>query len=454
MHKFLYPIFLFVALGASLYAQESPIFNDNHIHFLDAKTHTPVLVVSDSILYSGYNFERKSISSLQNFKILDIHNPYKFNIKQKTFLVADGGGSVLEFKDDGFYRLDNSFPHRNQYFAAPFVYQDNIYLFGGYGLFSHKNLITKYNFKIGEWTEEQVTVGSKPTSRFKSFSIVLGDYLYVFDGMKKNPLKVQEHIRVQDHTVWQLHMPTMQWSQKGKYNPSYFGNETYVSFQAEGKLYLLYEKIYEIDLQNNKIKRFAFREWKGVKGIVYDSVTKKITYTYKLTNSGAYKVLSEPLSSFLGNLESENEFIENNTPLFTLSLIALFFLIIIWVVVKALKRRNIKKKHIIYNEKENRFYFNKSEIKLNMQEKDLLIFLVENREAYLPLNQLNDLFSNGEKENFNVISKRRETTQAELLFKLSTLLNIPKSEILLERKNPIDKRLKEVKIAPDLIKKT
>jgi hypothetical protein len=440
----------FAVISATLSAQESLVFNNGHILFLDAKTHTPVLLTRDSILYSGYHFERKSISVTQDFKALDIHNPYKCNIKQKTFLVADGGGPVLEFRNNGFYRLDNSFPQRNQYFAAPFVYDNNIYLFGGYGLFTHKNLITKYNFKIGEWTEEQISIGPRPVERFKSYSIVLGDYLYVFGGMKKNPRKVQEHIRVQDHTVWQLHLPTMQWSKKGEYDPSYFGNEYYVSFQAEGKLYLLYEKIYEIDLQNNTIKRYAFREWKGIKDIIYDSVTKKITYTYKLTNSGAYKVLNEPLSSFLGNLESENEFIESNPPFFAIALIALFFLLIIWVVIKTMKRRDIKKKCIIYNEREKLFYFNNSEVKLNMQEKNLLTFLVENREAYIPLNQLNDLFSNGDNENFNVISKRREITQAELLFKLSTLLNMPKGDILLERKNPIDKRLKEVKIAADL----
>lgn len=450
MLKFLYNIFLFVVMCSSVSAQENPFFNKNHFLFLEAKTNQPVLIINDSTMYKGYDFKKHFILPSIDFKNLDIDNPYCFQANKSTYIVSDGGGVVLQFKDGGFYRLDNSFPQRNQYFAVPFVYNDKIYLFGGYGLFTHKNLIAKYNFKIGEWTEEQVLNEPRPVERFKSYSIVLGDYLYVFGGMKKNPRKVQEHIRAQDHTVWQLHLPTMKWSKKGEYDPSYFGNEYYVSFQAEGKLYLLYEKIYEIDLQNNTIKRYAFREWKGIKDIVYNPTSKKVTYTYKLTNSGAYKVLSEPLFSFLRNLESENEFIENNPPFFALVLIALFFLLIIWFVVKALKKRNVKKKCIIYNEKENRFYFNKSEIKLNMQEKDLLIFLVKNRDAYIPLNQLNDLFSNGDNENFNVISKRREITQAELLFKLSTLLNMPKGDILLERKNPIDKRLKEIKIAADL----
>ncbi len=127
---------------------------------------------------------------------------------------------------------------------------------------------------------------------------------------------------------------------------------------------------------------------------------------------------------------------------------------IFWFVFTRLKKQTQKKNLIIFNEKENVFYHNKQVIRLNKQQHDLLMFHVQNRDSYLPLNRLNDLFGNGTEDNFNAISKRREITQTELLFKLSTLLNIPKDKILLERKNPEDKRLKEVKIATDLFKKT
>ncbi|MDC8001900.1 hypothetical protein POV26_12700 [Aequorivita todarodis] len=450
MLKFLYYIFLFTIISTSVSAQESPVFNENHFLFFDAKTNEPVLVINDSVLYKGYGFEKLPIKPSKDFKGLDIDNPYSFQIDNETYLVSDGGGPVLEFRDNNFYRLDNSFPQRNQYFAAPFVFDKNFYLFGGYGLFTHKNIITKYNFKIGEWTEEQVFIEPKPTARFKSFSIAIDDNFYVFDGLMKNPFKVQEHIKVQDQTVWRLHLPKMRWSRYGKYDPSFLGNEPYVSFHAENKLYLLYEKIYEIDLKNNALKRYAFREWKGIKNIVYDSITKKVTYTYKLTNSGKYKILSEPLTSFLGKLESEKEFVQKENYLYAYVLAGLFFIVIFWFVFTRLKKQTQKKNLIIFNEKENVFYHNKQEIRLNKQQHDLLKFLVQNRDNYLPLNKLNDLFGNGTEDNFNVISKRREITQTELLFKLSTLLNIPKDKILLERKNPEDKRLKEVKIASHL----
>jgi len=448
--KFLYYIFLFAIIRTSVSAQESPIFNENHFLFLDAKTNEPVLVINDSVLYKGYGFEKLPIKPSIDFKSLDLANPYRFQIDHETYLVSDGGGPVLEYRDDGFYRLDNSFPQRNQYFAAPFVFDKNFYLFGGYGLFTHKDIITKYNFKIGEWTEEQVFLEPKPTPRFKSFSIAIGDNFYVFDGLMKNPYKVQDHIKVQDQTVWQLHLPTMQWSRYGKYDPSFLGTETYISFKAEDKLYLLYEKIYEIDLKKNTLKRYAFHEWKGISKIVYDSINKKVDYTYRLTNSGKYKVLSEPLVSFLGKLEYEKEFVQKKSYLFAYTLTGVSFIIMFWFVITRFRKHTQKKNLIVFNEKENVFYHNKREVKLNKQQHDLLVFLVQNKDSYLPLNNLNDLFGNGADDTFSAISKRREITQAELLFKLSTLLNIPKDKIFLERKNPDDKRLKEVKIASHL----
>lgn len=41
---------------------------------------------------------------------------------------------------------------------------------------------------------------------------------------------------------------------------------------------------------------------------------------------------------------------------------------------------------------------------------------------------------------------------SNLLFKLSSLLNIPKENILIERRNPTDRRLKEVKLSQGIFK--
>jgi hypothetical protein len=81
-----------------------------------------------------------------------------------------------------------------------------------------------------------------------------------------------------------------------------------------------------------------------------------------------------------------------------------------------------------------------------------LKFLSLNKEKFIQLNDINHLFNGNDADNYVTISKRRELTQAELLLKLSILLNIPKEKILLERKSPKDKRIKEIKLAPGIVK--
>jgi hypothetical protein len=79
--------------------------------------------------------------------------------------------------------------------------------------------------------------------------------------------------------------------------------------------------------------------------------------------------------------------------------------------------------------------------------------LIENVARFVPLNELNQLFEKGNNsENFSSIVKIRETTLATLLQKLSVLTTIPEEELLINRKNPEDKRIKEIRIDPSFLR--
>src|SRR5690606_8640707 len=55
-------------------------------------------------------------------------------------------------------RIDNSFQHRNQFHHGPWIDQrsGNLYAFGGYGLFTAKSIITKFETESGEWQLQPV----------------------------------------------------------------------------------------------------------------------------------------------------------------------------------------------------------------------------------------------------------------------------------------------------------
>jgi hypothetical protein len=113
-------------------------FNGEFLLFREAKTKQPVLIVNDSLVYKGFDMKRIAFkhteypAKLQEYKF--------FNIGNKTYLVHEGCGPVLEYRNDSIVRIDNSFLHMNQFNASRFIFNNEIYFFGGYGLFTSKNI--------------------------------------------------------------------------------------------------------------------------------------------------------------------------------------------------------------------------------------------------------------------------------------------------------------------------
>ena len=121
-------------------------YNDRISLFIEAKTQKTIVFVNDSLFYkNGKRFQLKTAyfpGKLNEYLAL--------NIGKKTFLVHSGCGPVLEFRNDSIVRVDNSYLHNSQFGTTPFVYNNQIHYFGGYGLFTYKNIITRYDFKNGE----------------------------------------------------------------------------------------------------------------------------------------------------------------------------------------------------------------------------------------------------------------------------------------------------------------
>ena len=66
---------------------------------------------------------------------------------------------------------------------------------------------------------------------------------------------------------------------------------------------------------------------------------------------------------------------------------------------------------------------------------------------------MNELFENSKQtETTTAIIKRRELTVNGLIAKVALITEIPETNLVLERKNAEDKRLKDVLLLPNLIK--
>lgn len=107
----------------------------------------------------------------------------------RYLLPAHGGGIVYEWslEDNTFQRLDHSFQMRNQYLGGMAHEREtgDIYLFGGFGNFAYKDLLTRYDFQKEEWFIIGDANRSPTGARLLSalFKDVARDKLYLVGGV-------------------------------------------------------------------------------------------------------------------------------------------------------------------------------------------------------------------------------------------------------------------------------
>lgn len=433
---------------------------DEHLFFKEANSSQAVLILNDSLLYKGNPLQQKPISHGNYLESLKYYLP--FNLKDKTYLVYHGCGAVLEWRNDSIVRIDKSFLHKNQYGATTFTYDNKIFFWGGYGLFTYKNILTQFNFKTKEWDEIE-TFGTSPTARKMAHGIVVNDDLFVFSGYEKDENNFQQN-KVATLLVWKLHLPTMEWSTVGKYDSSTNLNSkegVSASFTLNKRLYILplmeYNFVYEIDFTTNKLTIFKGNT-KNVSNPFYDAKTNEIVYINK--NADGFKsVMRTPLKEFLGEQVSQEAFIlpwylSLNPIVITIAILGLLLLLIFLLYINKRRFRFVPFSGITFHSHSSNFFFRGKPLE-TLDDTELLIldFLVQNRHRFVSLNELNHLYENEvNKNNFSTVVKRREVAFASLLSKLQILTSTNENEILIYQKNKEDKRIKEIKLKESFIR--
>ena len=135
----------------------------------------------------------------------------------EIYFLYPGGGVLFQYKGDSIERIDNSFPHRNQFSGHFFSYKNEIYLLGGYGYWKSNSILTKFNFTSKEWDFVE-TFGSAPKLGINDGSFVLdNDILYVFDFYQKI-----EDVDNKNDDLFELDLKTLTWSQGGVLNKLFY----------------------------------------------------------------------------------------------------------------------------------------------------------------------------------------------------------------------------------------
>jgi hypothetical protein len=441
---------LFAIIIVSMSFSQTIPKTENICFFQDGKTGKPITIVNDSLIYKG---ELKNPGLLKHTDypgILNRYTHYNFNIKKHTYLVELGCGPVLEYRNDSLIRIDNSVLQNNQFGASPFIFKGQICLFGGYGLFTDKNIITRFDFTSKEWFLLNNKGEDIPSARNASISYFDKDGLYIFGGWSNKTIPTFE----KDLSIWYFNFKTLQWIRLGNYNETLLKIISkfpyyYNTFQTKSKLYLQdIESIVEIDFKNNTIRYFENKNIICNIKPYFDNNSNALVYLQNLNGSSQLKLETISLSDLLKKpIKTEKLYYSRWQENLLSSFYILFPLFLLYLI---FRWKNHKKgNHFVYNQSKNKLYY-KSKIISNLDplEEKIMFHLLQNTNSFIQLNQLNFIFEKENQGNFTNLIKKRDLVFSSLSVKLNAFVIRGEETLFIIQKNEVDKRIKEIKLNP------
>lgn len=194
-------------------------------------------------------FHKKGFNNA-NFKVI--------NTEDNTYLVLDGGGPVLQLKNDSIIRIDNSVEQKNQFGAANFVYKNKMYMYGGYGMWSFKNYTTYYDFSSNQWELFRTQSQKQPHSRWKPIFNLVGNKLYVLGGRSSLPENHMTDFILKDMFVIDMDLKTIKTlsEEVNPKTPLLFHSHNNGFALDNTRAYLYNNSVKAFDFPNNKLYNY------------------------------------------------------------------------------------------------------------------------------------------------------------------------------------------------------
>ncbi len=363
------------------------------------------------------------------------------NAGDVTYVFYASGGNFFIFDGKNFKQLYFFGEHRNQYGSFKFMYNNRVHLFGGYGLFTEKNIITFFDRKNDEWeiVECYNQYNEMPIPRTFPIAQVKGDELFVGFGEHKY-LDDDDIVRDKNLSdVWKFSFSTKKWTYLGeKIEPHVRGK--LIPFKNNQVIVFEPEKTYLVDLVRNKRINFPNHiSNKFLGNIVYNALTDKFLIINKEKDgTQSIKVLSS--KEVLGQKEETTplyEAIDDKPKNIAIGLGIVVCLAVFSYYIILRTKRKLPMKVQIHNE------FDKIMASLEGEEIDIFKTIWENYPKYVPYSDLMNYIDN--KLSYDTQKKKLKMSLDEIDVKVQDILDIEYS-IFEYSKSENDKRMKEVKI--------
>ena len=413
--------------------------NFTNIFFDEVDSSLYFISENSSVKYSLKNWQRKTkLIHGDPFRKKPL---FPVSVEGENYFLDKLGGIVYKLKRDSLHRIDKSFTHKMQIDCAVFTYKNNIYKFGGYGFWSNRNFITKFNFETKQWDlVSHKNTKELPEGTHQSYAKVIGDYLYVFGGVKNNkynPLKKEIN-----KELWRFDLKMGIWKNLGELNIPLKYIDLDRMFDFNNSIVLFHQdEIYTINLKENKLIKYQ-----------KNGVSLLLSFTIKpfILNNQIVAIFDDgqekekqtlkklDFTTILGPKLEVKTFVKNR--ILKLQIIILIaILVTIYGLFSALKRSRKNKNKIIVTKK-GAFFFKKKRMHLGDLEHKIISLLLQSEKVIYTSDLLNIM----DAPQFNYSHQTRILN--DVLQKINDLyktLSQQESNLIVTRKSSLDKRLKE-----------
>ena len=342
----------------------------------------------DKLIESYSDYEREIPSSLTSLELVSVDALSKGDV---VYFLYPGGGILYRFKNNVIERIDESFAHRNQLSGKFFMYNETLYLLGGYGYWNSNSYLTKFNFQSGSWDLVSVS-GQIPKKGINQGTYLRKDnVLYVFNFYETSATS-----SVYNPNMYELNLDNFSWSKKGVMN-SVFDHEIekaslYVKLPVLESVIVTLPKSFEFHIitpSKNLVKSY---ETEQLNPFIENSIIvgeNLIYYTRNAENSN-FNLIVRNLSELLLS-PSKEELLYNDVVVFNIYLIIAGAILLVLLLTVFVYFRTSHKAFYLSSDS---IYRSEKSIYLTKNEKYFLNLLTNSRNDLVENNLILNHFKN------------------------------------------------------------
>jgi hypothetical protein len=348
----------------------------------------------------------------------------------EIFFVDKGCGVVYVIKNDTVKRHDLSGHLENQFNGTFFLYKGEPHIFGGYGLFQFKNIITRYDVKEKEWFCYDAN-GLCPDPRQGSFGRVFNNQLYIIGGLGGKTKAMKRY-----NDVWRFNFSDLKWERLGKFNNYTKEDQLLIpnkSVAQNSPVLLRYDFFYEPIFTRNILNVFQLKQQGKTHSLIPINSTCLV---HKIDTKGLFSTISIIDRSVIFKKLLFTGPIISSPPSYSSMTIFIYSVMLLIVIIICMYFL------LVYRPKRQAEGFRRF---LTLNEKALLDLFLNNSSEGIEISLVNDLVSYDD-PSVDTLKKRRDNLLKELKQKLAIAFQLDTEQVFIEEKHHTDKRIKILKL--------